>query len=177
MIFKTGWYSVDIIKSWTGPSNMSSTINSQYLNRIPTREQKQKRLSCLLPVDSYHGTTIVTSDYTIVTSCHHGSIRTTFISNNSTTQKTCNRKYTWLPFLLLPPSRYSIRGTENFINTIYMLTTYLPSHYLTVTQFQYILTISIAWLTKDYRSSGMLQAEDVYICLFNCDIQSYDEKF
>ncbi len=40
-----------------------------------------------------NGTTIVTSDCTIVTSCHHGSIRTTFISNNSITQKTCNRKY------------------------------------------------------------------------------------
>ncbi len=50
------------------------------------------------------------SDCTIGTSGHHGSIRTTFISNNSTiwqsnniTQKTCNRKYTWLPFLLVPP--------------------------------------------------------------------------
>ncbi len=37
----------------------------------------------------------------IVTSGHHGSIRTIFISNNSITQKTCNRKYTWVPFLLL----------------------------------------------------------------------------
>ncbi len=26
---------------------------------------------------------------------------------------TCNRKYTWLPFLLLPPSGYSIQGSEN----------------------------------------------------------------
>ncbi len=26
-----------------------------------------------------------------------------------------------------------------------MLITYLPSHYITVTQFQYILTMSIAW--------------------------------
>ncbi len=34
--------------------------------------------------------------------------------NNSITQKTCNRKYTWLPFLLLPPRGYSIRGTENW---------------------------------------------------------------
>ncbi len=38
----------------------------------------------------------------IVTSGHHGSIRTTFISNNSITQKTCNRKYTWLPFCCCP---------------------------------------------------------------------------
>ncbi len=29
-------------------------------------------------------------------------------------RKTCNRKYTWLPFLLLPPSGYSIWGTENY---------------------------------------------------------------
>ncbi len=49
-----------------------------------------------------------TSDCTIVTSGHHGSIRTIFISNNSIiwqnnsiTQKTCDRKYTWLPCLLL----------------------------------------------------------------------------
>ncbi len=49
------------------------------------------------------------SDCTIVTSGHHGCIRTTFISNNCTiwqnnsitcTLKTCNRKYTWLSFLL-----------------------------------------------------------------------------
>ncbi len=43
------------------------------------------------------------SDCTIVTSGNHGSIRTTFISNNRT-QKRCNRKYVWLLFLLLPPS-------------------------------------------------------------------------
>ncbi len=43
----------------------------------------------------------------IVTSGHHSNIRTTFTSNNSTiwqnnsiTQKTCNRKYTWLHILL-----------------------------------------------------------------------------
>ncbi len=63
----------------------------------------------------------VVSDCTIVTSGHHGSIRTTFISNNSTiwqnnsiTQKTCNRKYTWLHILLLPTSGYSIWDTENY---------------------------------------------------------------
>ncbi len=33
--------------------------------------------------------------------------------NNRITQKTCNRKYTWLHFLLQLPSGYSIRGTEN----------------------------------------------------------------
>ncbi len=48
-----------------------------------------------------------------MTSGHHGSIRTTSILNNSTTKKTCNRTYTWLPLLLLPPSGYSIWGTEN----------------------------------------------------------------
>ncbi len=63
-------------------------------NRIPTRGQQQQMQSCLLLVDSCHGITIVISDCTIVTSGHHGSIRTTFISNNTTTQKTCNRKYT-----------------------------------------------------------------------------------
>ncbi len=42
--------------------------------------------------------------------------QTTFISNYSITQKTCNRKYTWLPFLLLPPSGYSIWGTENIFS-------------------------------------------------------------
>ncbi len=53
------------------------------------------------------------SGCTIVTSGHHGSIKITSILNNSITQKTYNRKYTWLPFLLLPPSGYSIWGTEN----------------------------------------------------------------
>ncbi len=53
---------------------------------------------------------------------HYCDITTTFISDNSTiwqnnniTQKACNRKYTWLPFLLLPPSGYSIWGTEHCI--------------------------------------------------------------
>ncbi len=53
-------------------------------------------------------TTIVTSDCTIVTLGHHGRITTIFISNNSITQKTCNRKYTWLPFMLLPPRWFGI---------------------------------------------------------------------
>ncbi len=55
----------------------------------------------------------MTSDFTIVKSGHHGIIRTTFISNNSTiwqsnsiTQKTCNRKYICLHVLLLPPCGY-----------------------------------------------------------------------
>ncbi len=81
-----------------------------HIEWVPTRGQYLKReSSCLLSVDSCHGTTIVTSDYTIVTSGYHDNIRT-FISNNSTiwqnnsiTQKTCNTKYTSLPFLLLPP--------------------------------------------------------------------------
>ncbi len=79
-------------------------------HKIPTRVQYQKKLSCLLPVDSCHGTTILMSDCTIETSGHHGSVIstsnliwwTTFISNNSTTQKTCNRKYTWLLFSYCP---------------------------------------------------------------------------
>ncbi len=37
------------------------------------------------------------------------------------TQKTCNRKYTWLPFLLLSPSEYSIWGTENYTGQVYSL--------------------------------------------------------
>ncbi len=61
-----------------------SILNSS--NRIPIMGQQQKMYSCILPVDSYHGTTIVTSDCAIATSGHHGSIRTTFISNNSVTQ-------------------------------------------------------------------------------------------
>ncbi len=36
-------------------------------NRIHTRGQQQKRQSCILPVDSCHGTIIVISDCTIVT--------------------------------------------------------------------------------------------------------------
>ncbi len=40
-------------------------------NRIPTRRQEEIWWPCLLPVDSCHGTTIVTSDCTIVTSEQH----------------------------------------------------------------------------------------------------------
>ncbi len=54
----------------------------------------------ILPVDSCHGTIIVTSDCTIVISGYNGSVRTTFVSNNSIilqnnsiTQNTCNGKY------------------------------------------------------------------------------------
>ncbi len=77
--------------------------------------------SCLIPVDSCHGATIVTSDCTIVTEGHHCSIRTTFISNNSTIWK----KQGYYPrklatggiheyiILLLPTNVYSIWGTEN----------------------------------------------------------------
>ncbi len=60
----------------------------------PLGGSSKKGKSCFLLVDICHGTTIVISDCTIMTSDHHGSIRTTFISNNSITQKTCNRKYT-----------------------------------------------------------------------------------
>ncbi len=38
-----------------------------------------------------------------------------FEKNCSITQKNCNRKYTWLHFLLLSSSGYSIWGTENFM--------------------------------------------------------------
>ncbi len=85
-------------------------------NRILTMEEYQKRQSCLLPVDSCHGTTIVMSDCTIVKSGHHGSIRTKYVSNSSITQKTCNSKYIWLPFLILPPSGYSIWCAENYLS-------------------------------------------------------------
>ncbi len=60
-------------------------------------------------VDSCHCTTIVTSDCTIVTSSHQGSIRTTFILNNSITQKTCKMT----TFFATAPSGYSIWGPEN----------------------------------------------------------------
>ncbi len=43
-----------------------------------------KKGSHVYSVDSCHGTTIVMSDCTIVTSGHHCSITATFISNNST---------------------------------------------------------------------------------------------
>ncbi len=37
--------------------------------------------------------------------------------HNSSTMATINRKYTWLPFLLLPPSWYSSWGTENYLHS------------------------------------------------------------
>ncbi len=40
----------------------------------------------------------------------------TIWQNNSISQKTCNRKYTWLPVLLLPPGGHSIWGTENCLS-------------------------------------------------------------
>ncbi len=42
---------------------------------------------------------------------HHNS---TIWCHNSSTIAIINRKYTWLHFLLLPPSGYSIWGTENY---------------------------------------------------------------
>ncbi len=42
--------------------------------------------------------------------CHNSTIW----RQNSITITTINRKYTWLPFLLLPPSGYSIWDTENY---------------------------------------------------------------
>ncbi len=51
----------------------------------------------------------MTSDSTIMTSGHHGSIRTTFISNNSITPKNLQQEHFWI----LPSSGYSIRETEN----------------------------------------------------------------
>ncbi len=65
------------------------------------------------------GNTIVLSNCTIVWYkcsdvmmiwCHNSTIW----HHNSRTMATINRKYAWLPFLLLPPSGYSIWGTENF---------------------------------------------------------------
>ncbi len=47
---------------------------------------------------------------TMVTWCHNSTIW----SHNSSTIAINNRMYTWLPFLLLPPSGYSVWGTENF---------------------------------------------------------------
>ncbi len=42
--------------------------------------------------------------------CHNNTIW----HHNSSTMATINRKYTWLLVLLLPPSGYSIWGTENW---------------------------------------------------------------
>ncbi len=44
------------------------------------------------------------SDATVVTWCHNSTIW----CHNSSTMANINRKYTWLPFLLLPPSVYFI---------------------------------------------------------------------
>ncbi len=43
----------------------------------------------------------------MVASEHH-LYQTIVQFDNTITQKTCNRKYTWLHFLLLPPSGYSV---------------------------------------------------------------------
>ncbi len=92
-------------------------LNYQYIKYNTHYRAVAKKVVMFIPVDSCHGTTIVMSYCTIVTSGHHGNIRT-FTSNNnlnSITQTTCNMTYTWLPVLLLPPSGYSIQGTENCI--------------------------------------------------------------
>ncbi len=69
------------------------------------------------------------SDCTIVTSGHHCTSeqhlyqsKVQFDKTIIITQKTCNRKYTWLHFLLLPPSGYSIWGTENFGQCLHPVT-------------------------------------------------------
>ncbi len=55
-----------ISRIWATPATSLSTSN-----RMPTRGQQQNRQSCLLPVDSCHCTTIVTSGCTIVISEQH----------------------------------------------------------------------------------------------------------
>ncbi len=49
---------------------------------------------------------------TMVTWCHNSTIW----CHNCSIMATMDRKYTLLPFLLLPPSGYSIWGTENWCN-------------------------------------------------------------
>ncbi len=112
-------YRVNIIAEWTSVKLLFPILLS-ISNRIPTRGSSNKGSHVYFLL--IHGTTVVMSDCTIVTSGHHGSTRTTFILKNSTiwqhysnTPKTCTRKYTWLPFLLLPPSGYSCWDTENYI--------------------------------------------------------------
>ncbi len=91
----------------------------------------------------------------------HGSIWKTFISNNSTiwqnnsiTQKTCNRKYTWLHVLLLPPSGYSIWGTEN---CIYQYLTYLSWLYQHITGIIMTTFNVILYVLKEYKMIFELQ--------------------
>ncbi len=50
----------------------------------------------------------------MVTWCHNSTIW----CHNSSTMATINRKYTWLHFLLLHPSGYSVWGTENYFMSI-----------------------------------------------------------
>ncbi len=50
------------------------------------------------------------SDATMVIWCHNSTIWCHY----SSTMSTITRKYTWLPFVLLSPSGYSIWGTENW---------------------------------------------------------------
>ncbi len=55
----------------------------------------------------WHHVTMVASEQ------HLYKKNSTIWQNNCITQKTCNRKYTWLPLLLLLPSGYYVWGTEN----------------------------------------------------------------
>ncbi len=56
--------------------------------------------------------------------CYHGDYHnSTNWCHNRSTMATINRKYTWLHFLLLPLSGYSIWGTENWLNNVTKLST------------------------------------------------------
>ncbi len=90
---------------------------------------------------------------------YYCDIRTTFISdnsliwwNNSITQKTCNRKYTWLPFLVLAHSGYSIWGTENCI--CFLLILYMAN---------YATHVIHAWSFKHITFVEHLY----YMCIYN----------
>ncbi len=78
---------------------------------------------------------------TIVTSVHHDSTRTTFISNNSTIWQLYNRKYRWLHSLLLHPSGYSIWGSESYHCLKY--TNMDAPMYWGATPFRYLKTITV----------------------------------
>ncbi len=68
-----------------------------------------------LSTSSFLGNTIVLSNCTTV--WYKCSDATTMVTwcHNSSTMAAINRKYTWIHFLLLPPSGYSIQDHENSI--------------------------------------------------------------
>ncbi len=89
-----------------------SILSTSY--RIPTRGQLEKGSHAYFLLQVFWVILLfdinVVRMPTIVTWCHNSTIW----HHNSSTMPTIKRKNTWLPLLLLPPSGYSIWGTENW---------------------------------------------------------------